>query len=298
MLLTADQRAFYRENGYLIIESVLSKAQVDEGRRVVDAFVERSRSLTESDAVFDLEPAHTAERPAIRRLKQPDRNHPWFHDLIRSDAILDPLEGVLGPHIRMLGSKLNLKAAGVGSPVEWHQDLAFHPHSNDDLCAIGIALDDCSLTNGCLLVMDGSHKGPVLDHHQDGVFIGAVDVKAQGIDVAKATAVEMPAGSIEIHHVRMLHGSAPNRSTNQRRLLLFDMAAADAFPFAVSIGDWDAYNAGIVRGSPTLTPRIEAQPPVRLPFPTRKSGTIFEVQSQLRESAFAGAASGMGSPRM
>ena len=85
----------------------------------------------------------------------------------------------------------------------------------------------------------------------------------------------------------MPHGSAPNRSPNPRRLLLFDMAAADAFPFATSIGDWDEYNAGIVRGRPTLTPRITEQPPVRLPFPTRRTGTIYEVQSQLRESAFA-----------
>ena len=287
MHLTSTQRDFYRENGYLIVEGVLTPDQVAEGRRVVDAFVERSQALTQSDAIFDLESAHTAERPAIRRLKAPHRNHPFFGDLIRSDAILDPLEDVLGPDIRMLGSKLNLKSAGVGSPVEWHQDLAFHPHSNDDLCAIGIAFDDCSLQNGCLLVMPGTHRGPVLDHHQDGVFVGAVDVRAQGIDVASATPVEMPAGSIEIHHVRMLHGSAPNRSPNPRRLLLFDMAAADAFPFATSIGDWDEYNAGIVRGRPTLTPRITEQPPVRLPFPTRRTGTIYEVQSQLRESAFA-----------
>jgi phytanoyl-CoA hydroxylase len=292
MHLTPAQQDAYRENGYVIVEGALTSDQVAEGRRVIDEFVERSRALTASDDVFDLEPAHTPERPAIRRLKSPDRNHPFFASLIRSDAILDPLESVLGPDIRMLGSKLNLKSAGVGSPVEWHQDLAFHPHSNDDLCAIGIAFDDCSLENGCLLVMPGTHRGPVLDHHQDGVFVGAIDPPSLGIDVSTAVPVEMPAGSIEIHHVRMLHGSAPNRSPNPRRLLLFDMAAADAFPFAVSIGDWDAYNEGVVRGSPTLTPRITEQPPTRLPFPTRKSGTIFEVQAQLRRSAFAGGGAG------
>ena len=117
--------AFYRENGYLIVEDVLTPDQVAEGRRVIEGFVERSRA-SPSDDVFDLEPAHTPERPAIRRLKAPHRNHPFFDGLIRSDAILDPLESVLGPNIRMLGSKLNLKSAGVGSPVEWHQDLAFH----------------------------------------------------------------------------------------------------------------------------------------------------------------------------
>jgi ectoine hydroxylase-related dioxygenase (phytanoyl-CoA dioxygenase family) len=115
-----------------------------------------------------------------------------------------------------------------------------------------------------------------------------VDVKALGIDVAQATPVEMKAGSIEIHHVRMLHGSAPNTSPNPRRLLLFDMAAADAFPIGLSIGDLHAYNALVVRGTPQQ-PRTADQPPVRLPFPVRKVGTIYEVQKQLRESAFAGA---------
>ncbi len=289
MLLAESQVAFYRENGYLIVEDVLTPDQVDEGRRIVEDFTERSRSVTESNDVFDLEPDHTSERPAIRRLKQPAKQHPFFDDLIHSDAILDPLESLIGHHIRALGSKLNLKAAGVGSPVEWHQDLAFHPHSNDNLLAVGIAFDDCSLVNGCLLVMPGSHKGAVLDHHQDGWFVGAVDVRAQGIDVEHATPVEMRAGSIEIHHVRMLHGSAPNRSPNPRRLLLFDMAAADAFPIGLSIGDLDTYNAQIVRGEPQQ-PRTVEQPPVRLPLPVKKVGTIYEVQKGLRESAFAGAA--------
>ena len=288
MLLREDQVQFYRTNGYLIIPDALTPAQVAEGRRIVDDFTERSRAVTASNDVFDLEPGHSAERPAIRRLKQPAKQHPFFDGILHSDAILDPLESLLGPNIRGLGSKLNLQAAGVGSPVEWHQDLAFHPHSNDNLLAVGVAFDDCSLVNGCLLVIPGSHLGPVMDHHQDGWFVGAVDVKALGIDVEHATPVEMKAGSIEIHHVRMLHGSAPNTSPNPRRLLLFDIAAADAFPIGLSIGDLDAYNAQIVRGTPQQ-PRTTDQPPVRLPLPVRKVGTIYEVQQQLRESAFAGA---------
>jgi len=288
VLLRQDQVDFYRTNGFLIVNDVLTPAQVAEGRRIVEEFTERSRALTQSNEVFDLEPQHSAEHPAIRRLKSPAQQHPFFDGLIHSDPILDPLESLIGPNIRALGSKLNLKAAGVGSPVEWHQDLAFHPHSNDNLLAVGIAFDDCSLVNGCLLVIPGSHRGAVLDHHQDGYFVGAVDVRAQGIHTEHATPVEMPAGSIEIHHVRMLHASAPNTSPNPRRLLLFDMAAADAFPIGLSIGDLDAYNAQIVRGTPQQ-PRTADQPPVRLPLPIRTIGTIYEVQKQLRESAFAGA---------
>jgi ectoine hydroxylase-related dioxygenase (phytanoyl-CoA dioxygenase family) len=43
-----------------------------------------------------------------------------------------------------------------GSPVEWHQDFAFHPHTNDDVFALGIYFDDATLDNGCMLMIPGS----------------------------------------------------------------------------------------------------------------------------------------------
>jgi ectoine hydroxylase-related dioxygenase (phytanoyl-CoA dioxygenase family) len=50
-------------------------------------------------------------------------------------------------------------------------------HTHDDLLAVGVALDDGTLENGCLLMLPGSHRWPILDPHQDGVFAGAIDVE-------------------------------------------------------------------------------------------------------------------------
>ena len=63
---------------------------------------------------------------------------------------------LIGPGIRLNNTKLNLKSGGFGSAVEWHQDLAFYPHTNDDLLAVGVCMDDMMLLNGCLLVIPGS----------------------------------------------------------------------------------------------------------------------------------------------
>ena len=84
------------------------------------------------------------------------------------------VEQLLGPGIRFQNTKLNMKSPGFGSPVEWHQDWAFYPHTNDDVLAAGLAIDDMMLANGCLMVIPGSHREAVLNHHQDGVFVGAV----------------------------------------------------------------------------------------------------------------------------
>ena len=83
--------------------------------------------------------------------------------------------------------------------------FAFYPHTNDDLLAVGVVLDDCTRENGCLLMLPGSHRWPILDHQQDGVFVGAIDVEREGVDVSCAVPVTVRAGGITLHHTRMLH---------------------------------------------------------------------------------------------
>ena len=289
MQLTSDQIEFYREKGYLGVEGVFSAAEVEDLQRVTDEFVEKSRSVTEHDDIFDLEPDHTPEFPKLRRLKTPARHHEVYDRALRNDRVLDIVSQLVGTEaVRGHGSKLNIKAADFGSPVEWHQDWAFYPHTNDDLLAVGVCIDEMSEENGCLLIIPGSHKGPVLDHHQDGHFAGAVTDPS--FDDSTAEKVELPAGGISLHHVRVLHGSLPNRSPNPRRLLLFEYGAGDAWPLRGS--QWDSWSETFVRGEPSNQIRL-TEVPVRLALPVPlRSGSIYETQSVLKGSTFRSAGSG------
>jgi phytanoyl-CoA hydroxylase len=131
-------------------------------------------------------------------------------------------------------------------------------------------------------VVPGSHRGPVLDHHHDGVFAGAVPPDGFA---EQAVPIELHAGDISIHHARLLHGSAPNRSQRPRRFLLFEYAAADAWPL-VGFPGWEQFNDRLLCGEPTASPRLEPVP-VRIPLPEHaRGGSIYEVQSALAESAF------------
>jgi phytanoyl-CoA hydroxylase len=283
-MLTPEQIQFYRDQGYLGIENVFSAAEVAELRRVTDEFVEKSRAVTVNDAVFDLEPSHTSETPRLRRLKDPIKQHEVYRRAIRHPQVLKIVSQLIGPGITSNGNKLNLKLANVGSPVEWHQDWAFYPHTNDDLLAVGIAMDDSTLENGCLLVIPGSHRGPVLNHHQDGAFIGAITDPDFRPD--HAAPITLKAGGISIHHVRTLHGSAPNRSANTRRLLLFQYCAIDAWPLMTPDHPWETYVASVLQGEPVSVPRL-APVPVRLPLPVPKfSGSIYEIQRGLKNVKF------------
>ena len=222
IILTQEQIHFYHENGYLGVEGVFSTKEIAELRRVTDEYVEKSREVTESNHFFDLEPGHSPEAPRLRRLKQPHVQHTVYDQARCHDRMLDIIAQLIGPKattaIRARTDKLNMKSAQYGSPVGWHQDAAFWPHTNEDVCTVGIAIDDMKLDNGGLLVIPGAHRRPVYDHHQDGYFVGTiVDPRFNPQD---AVPVEVKAGGISIHHIRMPHGSAPNTSGQSRRLYL------------------------------------------------------------------------------
>ena len=289
-MLSRDQVDSYNEFGYLAVADVLSPGEVSDLQRVTDELVEEARSLTESNEAFDLEPGHTAEDLRVRRIKRPSLRHDVYRSTLHHDAILDIVAQLIGPSIRYTGEKLNMKSAGFGSVVEWHQDWGFMPHTNDDLLAVGVAIDDMTTENGALLMIPGSHRQPIYDHHQDGFFIGAV--ARDRFDSSDAVPIEIPAGGISIHHVRMLHGSAPNTSDRSRRMLFLELAAADAWPlFGMADWDtwstWDEYNACLLRGEPVAEPRM-TDVPVRLPYPSRPwPGSIYALQSDLSSSAFS-----------
>ena len=282
MLPQAEINA-YHENGYLVVNNVLNDAEVQELRKVTDYFVDQSRAFSEHTDIFDLEPGHTAAEPRLRRLKSPVQQHEFYDQIMRHAGILDIVEDLLGLGVRTNGDKLNMKSPQFGSPVEWHQDWAFYPHTNDDLLAVGVCMDDCLVENGCMLVIPGSHKGPILDHNQDGHFCGAVTEEVKNAD--EAVPMEVYAGGISLHHVRTLHASALNTSPYPRRLLLFQMRALDAWPL-MGFGDWEDFNSNILRGEPTNKARV-TDVPVRMPLPpSLKTGSIYEQQTVLEKPIF------------
>lgn len=285
-MIKDEEVAAYRRDGVVVVEDVLDAAQLAEARRVVDEFIAGSREVTAHNDVYDLEPGHTPEAPRVRRIKTPHRHHPLFWDIARSPRLVAILQRLLGPGVRLHGSKINLKSPQFGSPVEWHQDWAFYPHTNDDILAVGVMLDDCTVENGAMLVLPDTHRGPVHDHHSDGYFCGAMDPEACGLDFSKAVPAVGRAGSMSFHHVRAVHGSAQNTSDKPRVLLLYEFAAADAWPLS-GVPDLAAFDSRMVAGELTITPRL-ADVPVRMPLPPAPhQGSIYENQTTAKSRYFA-----------
>ena len=258
-------------------------------RDEIARFEDMAAKLTASDDRLDLEDSHTPEDPRLRRNKLPHTQSDVMRDLMTSDIILGPARDLIGPDIRLHTTKLNMKKAGYGAAVEWHQDYAFYPHTNDDILAIGVLLDDMEMENGPLMVFPGSHRGPVYDHHVDGVFAGGFIPADVGLATTDAVPLTGPAGSISIHHGRIVHGSALNTSDRARRILFCEMMAADAFPIMGSMTKWagiEDYDTRMLCGEPTLQPRPK-DIPIRIPQPQPDVPiSIYEIQKGLKTRAF------------
>jgi phytanoyl-CoA hydroxylase len=285
-MISARDIEQYHETGYLVVPDLLDADILARSRAALDELVAGAATVAQHTDVYDLEPGHSTADPKVRRIKQPHSHTPVFWELANYAPMVGVLEKLLGPSgVRLQSSKINLKAPHYGSPVEWHQDWAFYPHTNDDMLAVGVMLDDAFLENGPLMVVPGSHKGPTWDHHSGGHFCGAMDPTRREVDFDNAVPLTGRAGSISLHHVRLVHGSAQNVSDKARRLLLYEFSAGDAFPL-MGIKDWDQYNRNLVSGTPTNQPRI-VPAPVRMPLPPAPNqGSIYENQTSAQNKYF------------
>jgi phytanoyl-CoA hydroxylase len=258
-MLTKAQIEEYDQVGAIVVPDVLTPDEVRTLSSVTDGFVQRARGLTAHNDIYDLEDSHSAENPRVRRIKAAHLHDPAYAALTRHPKIVSVLQALWGPDIRFDTAKLNMKCAGFGAPVEWHQDWAFYPHTNDDLAAVGVMFDDMAMENGPLMIIPGSHKGPTFDHHADGVFCGAMNPENRDVDYSKAVALTGKAGSITVHHVRAVHGSAPNVSDRDRRLLLFQFRSADAWPILGFPAGIEKFDELMVAGRPQQ-PRLAPAP--------------------------------------
>lgn len=288
-MLTQQELDAFDRDGYLLVKNAISAEQLAEMRAATAQLMDQSRAVSVSDHRFDLDEGHGPNTPRLTRIKLPHKlNRAAFWEPLLNSKMTEVLAALLGPNTMLQTTKLNTKAPGGGQAVEWHQDWAFYPHTNDTMLAFGLMLEDVDEANGPLQVIPGSHKGPVLAHtNKDGVFCGAVDPNDPDFDYSKAVTLTGKAGDMTVHHVRMLHGSAPNNSTRNRYILFYECRAADAWPllgsgsymkFSGQQELWDMAHDSVITGTFSAVPRCEAVP-VRLPLPPAPdAGSIFKTQ--------------------
>ena len=281
-VLTQAQREQYFSEGYLYVERAISDEWIARLRAATEELVERSRKVTQSDAIFDLEPKHRPDAPRLRRVSNPVEQHPVFWDYCLKSVLPDIVADLVGPDVKFHHSKLNFKWAQGGEEVKWHYDISFWPHTNYSPLTVGTYLYDCGMEQGPLAVLPKSHLlDPMLSQYDGkGNWTGclsAADVAR--LDTSKTVYLTGPAGSLTIHNCRTLHSSPKNESDLGRPLLLNTMTSADAFPYTVNPIK-PKHDQFMLRGKRALFAHHDPQPCLVPPDWSKGYTSIFALQKE------------------
>lgn len=281
-VLSQEQREQYFEDGFLILPHAIDQAWLTKLRAATDKLIERSRGVTKSDSVFDLEPNHTPEAPRLRRVTSPVDQDPTFWEYASQSTIGDIVADLVGPDVKYHHSKLNFKWARGGEEVKWHYDIPFWPHTNFSPLTIGTYLYDCGMEQGPVGFLPGSHRWPMPSQYdRAGKWVGCISpTEVAKLDLTEARYMVGPAGSVTIHNCRTIHASSVNQSDIGRPLLLYTLTSADAFPYTANPLPSPQYSGAMIRGKPARYAYFETDPCEVPPDWSHGYTSIFALQQE------------------
>lgn len=218
MSLTPSQKMQYERDGFLLVENLLTEAEL-ESLRVRAEEIGAGRLTHIPTEWMREEPAIEGEQEGgpsgLDRLRKLEFLA-WYDDLYlalaKHPAIVAVVESLLETQdLKLLADEMFMKPPVHGSAKEWHQDAASWPWLVPQAWVTAwVALDDVTLENGALQMVAGSHKlGMVPDECVE---------KLQTEDVlAQEVTAPLKAGGCIFLHSLSLHATAANRTRQRRR---------------------------------------------------------------------------------
>lgn len=281
-LFSKKQVQQYRSEGYLIAESLIDALSLKQIKDAILEVTDKALCSKDHSQILEFEPNEFEGKRIPRRIYSPYFQHKYFQNLGCDNRILDRIELLIGKDIQIQHSKLNMKPAKVGSVVEWHQDLTYFPHTNDDLVTTLIYLDDATIENGCLQVLPKKHHRFLNHSTKEGNFAGMVTEKISKAEHGVPVPLEGKAGTVIFMHCMLPHSSLPNKSEKDRGTLIFEYRAADSFPiFFGELVSLNESKARQVRGNPASFARFGKISPM-IPKLKGKISSLYDLQSQAK----------------
>ena len=228
-MLTTGQRAFYRDNGYLLVEGLLSRDEATAFRRRCHALAERLAATRSIEATWGSARGVAGQ---VAETKLLHCHNVEFYDAAFGCLLLDErLTGsaadlIGGPNVQLHHTKMFIKPPEKGSPFPMHQDHPFFPHARHSMIAAILHFDDAPEEKGCVRVVPGSHTGGPLAHDPEGAW----HLPFAQYPLEAAVPCPAKAGDALFFGYLTIHGSGINVSDEARTTLLVQMRDPEDTP--------------------------------------------------------------------
>lgn len=234
MNLTPEHIAAYEQQGFVVIENLLSEAEI----ALLQAEVPTVFAYDYPGRVFE---KHSG---VVRAIHGPHLFNELFGRLARLPRLLSPAMQLLGGPVYIHQYKINAKAAFEGEIWKWHQDYQFWRDEDGLMTAqvinAAIFVDEVHEFNGPLIVVPGSHTEGLIEMAVHTPATAEADAERPWLSAVSAdlkltidqptlrrlvaqhgmVAPKGPRGSVLFFHPNIVHGSAPNMSPHDRTLVV------------------------------------------------------------------------------
>lgn len=214
-MLSADELAAYRRDGFVVARGILSGAEVEALHR------EAARLWRDAGADPDRPGVFWRKHETLGRVADrldPVRTISEPYAAIARDARMTGLAAdVLGARAAFFKDKLIMKPPGVFG-YGLHHDYAYWADlgaTADEFVTLFVALDPSDAASGALELFPGLHRRTLAAHPDD-----PLDIDPSSVEGERSVMPTLAAGDVLLFHGLVPHRSAPNRSEHSRRVYI------------------------------------------------------------------------------
>ncbi|MGB0922305.1 MAG: phytanoyl-CoA dioxygenase family protein [Alphaproteobacteria bacterium] len=238
-MLSEKQKADWNQKGFFIIEGFANPTVGNAMEQDIFGALRSSNPEQHTDAPF-----YFIDKMLVAFEGQADMNaaapedkiskifnthlHGPCREFAHSDKAADIVADLLGPNIDVFQSQYIFKNPGAwGQP--WHQDSHYFTFNQQPQVGLWLAISEATLENGCLAVIPGSHKLPILNHTPDSrpdANYGYLEIDESDFKAKNAEPVLMNPGDLLVFHSFLVHRSFDNQSKARRQAMVYHYGRA------------------------------------------------------------------------
>jgi ectoine hydroxylase-related dioxygenase (phytanoyl-CoA dioxygenase family) len=221
MLITAEHIKQFHEEGYFVLERVISEEDLHGLRLECQKYIDMKNTEMDERDTDTLGISHRNNRYFIDNRFQSSQ---FLKQFLFSDRMMEITRSILGDEVYLFIELFVVKYPQVGMSFGWHQDSGYmqgNPHKPYMSC--WCALDDMSEENGTLYVLPFSRVGnrQVIEHHRDEATNDLLGYFGDDPGIPMI----VPASSIVVFSSLLLHRTGPNQTGTMRRAYLAEYSA-------------------------------------------------------------------------